>query len=326
MSGWILISRAIKGHWIWKDPERLKWWIDLIITANFEPSTEFVSGQNIFCGRGQLITTQSGLSRQWKADYHVIHRFLRKLEGDGMIRIEGNTHWTRITIVNYDEYQLSAKPITKPINSESMGYEGKRKGNRKTESKNAKPITKPINSESMGYEGKRKGNRKTESKNAKPIAKPIAKPMQNQDVENQGDMEGSAKPIATPAQNQSQPSLINNINNIYSLSHIGESEQKFIDELKNSQTWLELIAMRFQLNGIDDVRKWLDDFSLEIGCKGTVHQNLNDIRSHFHDWLRIRLSNEKKETENAANRKGSENKRRGSEVTASSGQDYEGDF
>ena len=297
MSGWILISRAIKGHWIWKDPERLKWWIDLIITANFEPSTEFISGQNIFCGRGQLITTQSGLSRQWKADYHVIHRFLRKLEGDGMIRIEGNTHWTRITIVNYDEYQLSAKPITKPINSESMGYEGKRKG-----------------------------NRKTESKNAKPIAKPIAKSMQNQDAENQGDMEGSAKPIATPAQNQSQPSLINNINNIYSLSHIGESEQKFIDELKNSQTWLELIAMRFQLNGIDDVRKWLDDFSLEIGCKGTVHQNLNDIRSHFHDWLRIRLSNEKKETENAANRKGSENKRRGSEVTASSGQDYEGDF
>ena len=103
MSGWILISRAIKGHWIWKDPERLKWWIDLIITENFEPSTEFVSGQNIFCGRGQLITTQSGLSRQWKADYHVIHRFLRKLEGDGMIQIEGNTHWTRITIVNYDE-------------------------------------------------------------------------------------------------------------------------------------------------------------------------------------------------------------------------------
>lgn len=297
MSGWILISRAIKGHWIWKDPERLKWWIDLIITANFEPSTEFISGQNIFCGRGQLITTQSGLSRQWKADYHVIHRFLRKLEGDGMIRIEGNTHWTRITIINYDEYQLSAKPIAKPINSESMGYEGKRKG-----------------------------NRKTESKNAKPIAKPIAKPMQSQDVENQGDMEGGAKPIATPAQNQSQPSLINNINNIYSLSHIGESEQKFIDELKNSQTWLELIAMRFQLNGIEDVRKWLDDFSLEIGCKGTVHQNLNDIRSHFHDWLRIRLSNEKKETENAANRKGSENKRRGSEVTASSGQDYEGDF
>lgn len=297
MSGWILISRAIKGHWIWKDPERLKWWIDLIITANFEPSTEFVSGQNIFCGRGQLITTQSGLSRQWKADYHVIHRFLRKLEGDGMIRIEGNTHWTRITIINYDEYQLSAKPIAKPIISESMGYEGKRKG-----------------------------NRKTESKNAKPIAKPIAKPMQNQDVENQGDMEGGAKPIATPAQNQSQPSLINNINNIYSLSHIGESEQKFIDELKNSQTWLELIAMRFHLNGIDDVRKWLDDFSLEIGCKGTVHQNLNDIRSHFHDWLRIRLSNEKKETENDTNRKGSENKRRGSEVTASSGQDYEGKF
>ena len=297
MSGWILISRAIKGHWIWKDPERLKWWIDLIITANFEPSTEFVSGQNLFCGRGQLITTQSGLSRQWKADYHIIHRFLRKLEGDGMIRIEGNTHWTRITIVNYDEYQLSAKPIAKPNTSESTGYDGKRKG-----------------------------NRKTESKNAKPIAKPIAKPMQSQDVENQGDMEGGAKPIAKPAQNQSQPSLINNINNIYSLSHIGESEQKFIDELKNSQTWLELIAMRFHLNGIDDVRKWLDDFSLEIGCKGTVHQNLNDIRSHFHDWLRIRLSNEKKETENDTNRKGDENKRRGSEVTASSGQDYEGKF
>ena len=174
---------------------------------------------------------------------------------------------SRISIVNYDEYQLSAKPIAK-LNI----------------------------SESTGYDGKRKGNRKTESQNAKPIAKPIAKPMQNQDVENQGDMEGSAKPIAKPAQNQSQPSLINNINNIYSLSHIGESEQKFIDELKNSYTWLELIAMRFSLKDVDEVRKWLDDFSLEIGCKGTVHQNLNDIRSHFHDWLRIRLSRSEEHT------------------------------
>ena len=296
-SGWILISRAIKGHWIWKDPERLKWWIDLIIMANFEPVTEIIAGQRVFCERGQFATTQSGLSREWKADYHVIHRFLRKLEKDGMIRIEGNTHWTRITIINYDEYQMSAKP-------------------------NAKPNI----SESTGYDGERKTNRKTEDKNAKPNAKPIATPMQNQSIENQGDIEGSAKANVTPSQNQSQPSLNNINNNIYSLSHIGESEQKFIDELKNSQTWLELIAMRFQLQGVDEVRKWLDDFSLEIGCKGTTHHNLNDIRCHFHDWLRIRLSIERKEKENAETRKGNEGKRRGTDVTATSGKDYEGGF
>lgn len=300
MSGWIIISRSIKGHWIWKNPERLKWWIDLIIMANFEPATENVKGQRIFCERGQFATTLTDLARGWNADYHVVHRFIRKLMDDGMVDMESNKHWVKISIINYDEYQL-----------------------------NAKPIAKPTDGISVSYEVERKTNRKTKIQIAKPIAKPTQNNLQNQSLENEDVSEVGAKPIAKQTQNQSQP-LLKEIkeNNIYSSTSImgAQGEKVFIDELKGSQSWLELMAMRFRLKSIDEVRKRLDDFLLDQTCRGVSHQSLNDARKHFNDWLRIVLSKEQKETENAENRKGSEDKRRGTNVTATSGEDYEGQF
>ena len=29
MDGWIKLHRKIIEHWIWKDPEKLKWWLDM---------------------------------------------------------------------------------------------------------------------------------------------------------------------------------------------------------------------------------------------------------------------------------------------------------
>ena len=299
MSGWIIISRAIRGHWIWKDPERLKWWIDLIFMANFDAVTEVVSGQRIPCERGQFATTLANLAKNWKADYHQVYRFMRKLESDGMIRMDSDSprHWLRITIVKYDEYQISAKPI---------------------ENESAKQNAKPTDGISGSYEVERKTNRKTKTENAKPMQNQS----QNQSIENEQD----TLFCASQEKRTSQP-LLKEINNISSTSSIkGACEQKFIDELKESGSWLELMAMRFHLGSVDEVRKRLDDFLLDQTCRGTEHNSLNDVRRHFNDWLRIVISKEQKETEYADNRERTEDKRRGTQVTATSGQDYEGDF
>ena len=34
MDGWIMLHRKITEHWIWGDPVKLKWWIDILITVN----------------------------------------------------------------------------------------------------------------------------------------------------------------------------------------------------------------------------------------------------------------------------------------------------
>lgn len=116
-----------------------------------------------------------------------------------------------------------------------------------------------------------------------------------------------------------------NINNISTISSKGESKNlKFIEELKKSQIWLEQMAMRFHIS-IDEIVRRLDDFALDCDCRGTEHQDFNDTRRHFNDWLRIQLEAEKRKN-NVSDRQKSENKRRGSDVTATSAEDYEGAF
>lgn len=114
-------------------------------------------------------------------------------------------------------------------------------------------------------------------------------------------------------------------NNSTSISSKGESKNlKFIEELKNTQIWLEQMAMRFRIP-IDEIVRRLDDFALYCDCRGTEHQDFNDTRRHFNDWLRIQLEAEKRKN-NVSDRQKSENKRRGSDVTATSAEDYEGAF
>lgn len=116
-----------------------------------------------------------------------------------------------------------------------------------------------------------------------------------------------------------------NIRNI-SISSNGESQNlKFIEELKRSHIWLEQMAMRFHIT-MDEVVKRLDDFALDLNCRGTEHRDFNDVRRHYNDWLRIQLEAEKRKQNYVSDRQKSENKRRGSDVTATSAEDYEGAF
>ena len=98
-----------------------------------------------------------------------------------------------------------------------------------------------------------------------------------------------------------------------------------IQELKTAQIWLEQMAMRFHI-GIDEVRKRLDDFALDCNCRGTVHQDFGDTRKHFNDWLRIQLEAEKRNQKNVTDRQRQQDKRRGTQIDATSAGDYTTSF
>lgn len=36
MAGWISLYRSIQEHWLWKDAEMLRAWLDLLLLANYE--------------------------------------------------------------------------------------------------------------------------------------------------------------------------------------------------------------------------------------------------------------------------------------------------
>lgn len=290
MAGWIKISREIASHWLWQDAERLKWWLDLLFLAAWEDK-QVLHGSHLFVlRRGQIIASISFLSERWGKSHPTIIKFLRLLEGEDMIKRSTVYRQTSIlTICNYEKYQCNdGSTLYTQIDSIV-----ERQNDEKIRGKVDKPISgvNIIKSDSLGYKDETKVDTIVDSQVYTIVDG-------NKEYKN---------------------------NNSTSISSKGESKNlKFIEELKNAQIWLEQMAMRFHIP-IDEIVRRLDDFALDCDCRGTEHQDFNDTRRHFNDWLRIQLEAEKRKN-NVSDRQKSENKRRGSDVTATSAEDYEGAF
>lgn len=290
MAGWIKISREIASHWLWQDAERLKWWLDLLFLAAWEDKQVLHDSHLFVLRRGQIIASISFLSERWGKSHPTIIKFLRLLEGEDMIKRSTVYRQTSIlTICNYEKYQCNdGSTLYTQIDSIV-----ERQNDEKIRGKVDKPISgvNIIKSDSLGYKDETKVDTIVDSQVYTIVDG-------NKEYKN---------------------------NNSTSISSKGESKNlKFIEELKNAQIWLEQMAMRFHIP-IDEIVRRLDDFALDCDCRGTEHQDFNDTRRHFNDWLRIQLEAEKRKN-NVSDRQKSENKRRGPDVTATSAEDYEGAF
>lgn len=286
MAGWIKISREIASHWLWQDADRLKWWLDLLFLAAWEDKQVLHDSHLFVLRRGQIIASISFLSERWGKSRPTIIKFLRLLEEEGMIKRSTVYRQTSIlTICNYEKYQCN-DGSTLYTQIDSIV-------DRQNDEKIRGKVDKPISDISIT---------KSDSLWCKEEAKV------DTIVDTIVDRNKEYKNI-----------------NSTSTSSKGESKNlKFIEELKNAQIWLEQMAMRFHIP-IDEIVRRLDDFALDCDCRGTEHQDFNDTRRHFNDWLRIQLEAEKRKN-NVSDRQKSENKRRGSDVTATSAEDYEGAF
>ena len=71
-----------------------------------------------------------------------------------------------------------------------------------------------------------------------------------------------------------------------------ENEQKkvkkesLLDVVKADMRWMNAIKQRFGFSCLDDVEKKLDDFELDLICRGKEeHKDEKDLKSHFFDWV-----------------------------------------
>lgn len=105
MEGWLKLSRKIISHWIWKDPIKLKWWLDILLTVNWEDNKVAIGYKVFECKRGQSLLSLQSWAKRWNVSKSVVNNFFNMLEGDGMITVENETVTTRITVCNYESYQ-----------------------------------------------------------------------------------------------------------------------------------------------------------------------------------------------------------------------------
>ena len=119
-NGWIKIHRCIVKHWIWENADYLRWWLDLLLYAEYEDKKRLTSRSKLVqVKRGQVLVSIRGLKRRWARkdeeeniitpSVHTVLRFLRLLEEDGMItRTLGEHQTSLITICNYARYQVTS--------------------------------------------------------------------------------------------------------------------------------------------------------------------------------------------------------------------------
>ncbi len=107
MNGWIKISRELPEHWIWRDADRLKWWLDLLFMAAWKDSKQLVGSRLIEIKRGQLVASISYLVKRWGIGHNTVISFLKTLKDEGMIEKTSISNVSIITICNYEKRQAA---------------------------------------------------------------------------------------------------------------------------------------------------------------------------------------------------------------------------
>ena len=105
--GYIKLDRSLQNNWIWQEKPFSKGqaWVDLIMLANHKDKKELHGGKIVEYKRGVVNRSISYLADKWGWDRRMVSRFLSVLESDRMVSVNGTTHGTTITVVNYDNFQ-----------------------------------------------------------------------------------------------------------------------------------------------------------------------------------------------------------------------------
>lgn len=120
----------------------------------------------------------------------------------------------------------------------------------------------------------------------------------------------------------------NLINNIFpeGVTHACEAREEkknYIEELILDANWLDLVMMRYKIAGADEVLKQLNDFQVDLDCSGVEHKDIQGYKRHFANWLKIQFRESKNEQFREPKK---QDKRRSTDVTATSEEDYSTEF
>lgn len=105
MTGWIKMHRQIMEHWIWEDPKKLKWWLEILLLTNHSDKKTMIGGKIVTIERGTFHTSELKLSEKWNVSRNTVRKFLKLLESDGMITTNRTQNGTTIEVCNYNVFQ-----------------------------------------------------------------------------------------------------------------------------------------------------------------------------------------------------------------------------
>jgi len=108
VEGFITLSRGIREHWIYQKPEYYRAWSDMLFCVNFKDNKVMIDGEILECKRGQSVMSLDSWAKEFGKGWtkQRVRTFFKLLSSDSMIVSEGLRKTTRLTICNYNTYQL----------------------------------------------------------------------------------------------------------------------------------------------------------------------------------------------------------------------------
>lgn len=104
--GWIKLYGSIRESAVWSDPLRLKAWIDILLSANYQDREWFDHGNVHKVKRGQFVTSIRKLAATWNCSKDTVRRILKQFIELHMIATDSATgRYTLVTIVKYEDFQ-----------------------------------------------------------------------------------------------------------------------------------------------------------------------------------------------------------------------------
>lgn len=105
------IDRAIRDHWIYKDPEYFKVWFEIICCARFakEPKTDMQDGEIYTLNYGEFMFGRISWSERLNVGEQRIRTLLKKLIKENMIElVSKHRRFSIYKVVNYEKYNHQA--------------------------------------------------------------------------------------------------------------------------------------------------------------------------------------------------------------------------
>lgn len=264
MSRWMPVYEDDMTHWLWDQPQRYQWWLEIRFRAATRPGVRYVGGTNIRANvnRGEWPVTIAYLSNHWHSDDGAIKAFLEALEGDGLIECKREKLVTFIKVVGFERYCFQKPPENPQYIPDVSTYA-------EISLEEKKVIDDDAPSETPTY---------TPQQTLSPVIDETACQ--------------TVPPTLRKTPLQPPDNNYNKINSDNDKEKEQNIEFDFLNQLKNSRASLEASAMSLRCS-IEIVVQLLEDFTQNIIVTEDWHKSFPGFKKHFMNWARIRLSKDK---------------------------------
>ena len=136
--GWIKLHRKFTRHWLYTTRNQpftfQEAWIDILLNVNYETRKINIGNQLLECKPGESLRSIGTWAKSWKWTESKARRFLKLLEKDRMISVQGmRGKSTRLIVCNWDTYNPSPTEIRRKSDGSSTINKKKDKKGKKEE-------------------------------------------------------------------------------------------------------------------------------------------------------------------------------------------------